>query len=471
MAATVVINNLTVVHKSSGGTSVAAPDVCKTPAPGGPVPVPYANTALSRHTAKGGKQVRTDGQPPALKSSTFSTSTGDEPGTLGGVVSGKTRGEAKPRSYSLDVKIEGQGVVRFTDVMVQNSGAAPNTTGVVSQPSGAPGDYDPSKVEVVRMRWSDTELCCGDPVVLEVVTRNVEPGQVVQVWTRRTDPCRCTTMDGIPVEVIGNKTEHLWISRWRFRFREKIPAAAVQSTLQGAEKSSNALEFRNPPQHSKETINKPRYWAWMFEQDKQTKKWFKNGQYFAWDVAYDFEISDGWAIIRRQLDFNIRSGSPVNLLTFREWVEEIESVWDRKFYFHRSRCQRGADCDCTLMGCCKYPLRIFAQQGSAHGQIDLFEGAPKAEDRGKKDLWWYSHTWWTELGPVSIYVRAHEFGHLLGCYDEYAGGACEPGGRWVDAPGSIMNNGKTVFPRHVEDFRKLFEQSSPVVGAVETMQI
>lgn len=33
MAATVIVNNLTVVHRDSGGSSVAAPDVCKTPTP------------------------------------------------------------------------------------------------------------------------------------------------------------------------------------------------------------------------------------------------------------------------------------------------------------------------------------------------------------------------------------------------------------------------------------------------------
>src|SRR4051812_31352912 len=122
MPATVIVNNLTVVHKNSGGTSIAGPDVCKTPTPGGPMPGPYVNTALSRHTAKGSRQVRIDGQSIMLKSSHFSTSTGDEPGTLGGVVSGKFKGKAYPRMYSLDVKVEGQNVFRLTDMMLQNGG-------------------------------------------------------------------------------------------------------------------------------------------------------------------------------------------------------------------------------------------------------------------------------------------------------------------------------------------------------------
>ena len=39
MAITININNLTLVHKDSGGVAKATlPDICMTPAPGGPVP-------------------------------------------------------------------------------------------------------------------------------------------------------------------------------------------------------------------------------------------------------------------------------------------------------------------------------------------------------------------------------------------------------------------------------------------------
>lgn len=472
MPATVIINNLTVVHKQSGGTSVAAPDVCKTPTPSGPVPLPYANTALSRDVAKGGKRTRIDGQPPALKSSTFSSSAGNEPGSLGGIISGKTKGRAKPRSYSLDVKVENQPVVRFTDVMVQNAGAAPNATGIISQPSGAATGLDPDKVEVVELRWSTTKLCCGDPVTLHVATQNAKDGQPVQVWARRTDPSRWTTMEGLAVEVHGNKAEVPWISRWRFKFRENIPAVAAQETLKGAQKSSNALEFQNPPAQAKQTIHAATHWAWKFVWCKKERKWIKNGEHYAWEVAFDIAIADGWMIVRRELDFNLRSGqAPVSPLTWRAWAQEIEAVWDRKFYFHRVDCKREHRCDCSLIGCCKYPLRIFAKQGAVHGEVDLFEGAPRAKNWGKPDLWWYSHTWWTELGEANRFVRAHEFGHLIGCYDEYKGGACQTGGHWVGAPNSIMNDGRTVFPRHVETFRKMFSAASPVVGAVRTVRV
>lgn len=128
MAATINVNNRTVVHKSSNGVSTAFPDVCKTPSPGGPVPIPYPNIAMSSDTSKGSKSVKMDGNPIMLKGSVFSTSTGDEAGTAGGgVVSSKTKGKAEFVNYSFDVQVEGKNVPRLGDMMVQNKGSPGNT--------------------------------------------------------------------------------------------------------------------------------------------------------------------------------------------------------------------------------------------------------------------------------------------------------------------------------------------------------
>lgn len=127
MAATVCVNGMTVVHKTSGGTVTFGPDVCLAPSPGGPVPVPYPNIAQSRDTDKGSTSVKIDGNPVMLQDSVFSRSTGDEGGSCGGVASGVTRGKAQFINYSFDVKIEGKGVPRLGDQMVGNIGGCPNT--------------------------------------------------------------------------------------------------------------------------------------------------------------------------------------------------------------------------------------------------------------------------------------------------------------------------------------------------------
>jgi hypothetical protein len=127
MPATTNVNERSVIHAQSGGVASAFPDTCSTPSPAGPVPVPYPNVALSTDTAKGSREVAVDGNPVMLEGSCFALSSGDEAGSLGGVVSGCVKGRAELVLYSFDVKFEGKGVGRLGDLMLQNIGAGPNT--------------------------------------------------------------------------------------------------------------------------------------------------------------------------------------------------------------------------------------------------------------------------------------------------------------------------------------------------------
>src|SRR5262245_22331608 len=114
---TVFANNRTIVHKGDGMTNTAAPpDVCKTPTPGGPVPIPYVNVAMTSDLTSGTTTVEIEGNSVGLKSSNLATSTGDEGGTAGGgIMSNTFKGKMTWISSSLDVKFEGTEVVRFMD--------------------------------------------------------------------------------------------------------------------------------------------------------------------------------------------------------------------------------------------------------------------------------------------------------------------------------------------------------------------
>ncbi|WP_412062084.1 DUF4150 domain-containing protein [Rubrivirga sp. IMCC45206] len=126
MPSSVGVNFLSVVHKASNGTTIAFPDVCKTPSPGGPIPIPYPNVAMSTDTAKGTKKVKVDGNPICVKDSNFRMSTGDEAGSAGGgVASNKIKGKAEFVTFSFDVKAEGQNVARAFDLMLHNDKNTP----------------------------------------------------------------------------------------------------------------------------------------------------------------------------------------------------------------------------------------------------------------------------------------------------------------------------------------------------------
>jgi hypothetical protein len=122
------VNKRTVVHKKSDGVAMGFPDVCRVPAPPAPfAPVPFPNIAMSADTSKGSKKVKMDGNPIMLKGSEFSKSTGDEAGTLGGMVSNTNKGKAEFINYSFDVKVEGKNVPRLGDMMLLNKLSSPNT--------------------------------------------------------------------------------------------------------------------------------------------------------------------------------------------------------------------------------------------------------------------------------------------------------------------------------------------------------
>lgn len=121
MAQTTFANTLGIVHKGSGSMSIVFPDVCKTPTPGGPVPIPYPNIGKAADTDKGPKSVTVDGEMPMVKGAIYTVSSGDEAGTAGGgVVSGKTKGECEFMMYSFDVKFEGKNVCRLADPLFHN---------------------------------------------------------------------------------------------------------------------------------------------------------------------------------------------------------------------------------------------------------------------------------------------------------------------------------------------------------------
>ncbi len=124
MPVTIKVNGTvnSLVHKGSNHFSMATiPDVCKTPTPGGPVPLPYPNISLSSSLAGGTTTVKADGgNMIAIKGSEFSMSQGDEPGTVGGVKSSTFKKESTWILYSFDVKMEWQGACRLTDKKFQN---------------------------------------------------------------------------------------------------------------------------------------------------------------------------------------------------------------------------------------------------------------------------------------------------------------------------------------------------------------
>lgn len=124
---------------NGGGQCAGFPDVCKTPTPGGPVPIPYPNIAMCNQ-AKGStcsKKVKIINKKAMTTKSEISMSSGNEAGNAGGgVVSNKFKGPAKYKKGSGKVKVEGSPMVHLTSMVGLNGGANANCpAGVQVAPS------------------------------------------------------------------------------------------------------------------------------------------------------------------------------------------------------------------------------------------------------------------------------------------------------------------------------------------------
>jgi hypothetical protein len=120
----------------AGGSALAMPDTCQTPAPPGPpVPMPYPNTATLNMATGFAPTVMVANMPALNVQSIVPLTAGDEAGTVGGVVSGMIKGPAKFVTSSVKVQIGGQPCVRLTDTTAHN-GTNPNApAGNVIAPS------------------------------------------------------------------------------------------------------------------------------------------------------------------------------------------------------------------------------------------------------------------------------------------------------------------------------------------------
>lgn len=108
-----------------GGVASTFPDVCKTPAAPSPIPLPYPNVAQLDITDETCPHVLIEKKETVVESSVIKQSSGDEPGTLKGVVSNTHMGECRFKTASSKVFAGGKRVVFHTAVTSHN-GSNPN---------------------------------------------------------------------------------------------------------------------------------------------------------------------------------------------------------------------------------------------------------------------------------------------------------------------------------------------------------
>jgi len=115
------------------GMDIGFPDVCLTPTPAGPVPIPYPNIGMGPTAVPSQVKVLIMGMPIHNMATTIPLTNGDNAGVNMGVASGTVMGPARHLTASFTVLVGGMPATRMTSMSLQNSTNCPGTRVVPSQ--------------------------------------------------------------------------------------------------------------------------------------------------------------------------------------------------------------------------------------------------------------------------------------------------------------------------------------------------
>jgi len=116
------------------GTDMGFPDVCLTPTPAGPVPIPYPNVAMGPMAVPNCPNILIMGMPVHNLATTIPMTNGDNAGVMLGVASGTVMGPSRHLTGAFTVLWMGMPASRLTSTSLQNSTNCPGVRTVPSQP-------------------------------------------------------------------------------------------------------------------------------------------------------------------------------------------------------------------------------------------------------------------------------------------------------------------------------------------------
>jgi len=115
------------------GTDTGFPDVCLTPTPAGPVPVPYPNIATAPMAVNAVYKVLIVAAPAHNLGTVIPMTNGDNAGVALGVASGTVMGPSRHLTGAFTVLIGGMPASRLTSMSLQNSTNCPGVRVAPSQ--------------------------------------------------------------------------------------------------------------------------------------------------------------------------------------------------------------------------------------------------------------------------------------------------------------------------------------------------
>jgi len=318
--------------------------------------------------------------------------------------------------------------------------------------SGTPG--------IDRITHPPAAIRCGDPVNLQIFLR--EPGFDGALRVRFTAASDNSLVHELTVPVNGRLMVPV---RWVSEKGDNVWTDAVDIRVSAQLRDSRGADAGTVFNY--DGLHIVRYDAGVLENcisggRRRGERWVADAagtlvhqpdSPYGWPANYHLDYRDGVFTVISRIRLVPKRGLSITAAMKQQWKDEIERYWNDHWLAHRRRCGRGNSCDDDRNHhCCKYEVRIQCNfVDSDHlTSIDVYPGA--ATGPWGSFNWWYSTRWWeNKSSNVPQAVRAHEFGHNVGLWDEYSTGAITRGidpNTYSFNTTSIMNAGQRALANH-----------------------
>jgi len=288
----------------------------------------------------------------------------------------------------------------------------------------------------LRVTFGQEWLRCGDEVALRAFTEGIDDGEEVTFDIGQDG----TSVASESATLAGGAASATWITRCRTDDRPEPPFELLGHCAGEDAEGDGPLEVMKYEDISRQTRTIP----------------CRSGR-FGWTGKFDVELTDGEVVVTTKIKLLNRQGErpprgdplpdvgdPVSDATKRSMKSDIEGKLSGKHYLHRDDCARGDECDCPKeRGCCWLRVRVVVEfvESGEHHEVNLWRGRGRATSSN-----------WTRV-KTRANSYAHETGHLLAWYDEYASGAVGSAPRWRVQSGVVMATGLDVPAEYYWDFR------------------
>ncbi|MCB9497502.1 MAG: peptidoglycan-binding protein [Fibrobacteria bacterium] len=305
-----------------------------------------------------------------------------------------------------------------------------------TSPASPPGSIGTPSISV---KFLSSSAYCGDTIKIEIAGENLPEKPATKIDLK-------SVHDGSLVESLTDTLDSL-PHKTKWIVKKKGTEWAMPDILVAAEAGGTSatggtnFKIKRLPDYAKDT-----------------KTIACASGIFGWTGKFDIEFKGGILHVTTKIKLVNRlgakpaAGSPLPAIgpavtdaDKAAMKKDIESKLTGKWFMHREKCDRNKRCDCDARnGCCKFRVRVHTEfvESGEHHVVNLFQGAGRANASNWTRVKTRDNSW------------AHETGHLLGWYDEYAGGAVGTAPRWK-TPNStaVMSSGLSVPFEYYWDFR------------------